>query len=278
MQTTKKYVIDVGGREFVTTKDTLYMSPFLQGLLTFTEEGQVIFVDRDPCGFKHVLRRLRNPEYEIPDRWLSEWTFYCPPSSEEESRQEEPEQVQTPQWAVDRMEPYEFFANIHPALQIPDLLAKSKQHADILNQMSYIDMVIKLYPSASSGNITYFTPHRTFDRLLYPLVDPDIVGEGVLEVGGNHEFTFGKSGTFLPINLLLCPFHEVRIRFNARMEKLYLAVRIYQERERSNLIHKVEHVIPEKGIGYKHGCLFGFPTWPSTDEIVKIVQSKIKNP
>jgi len=73
--------LNVGGKHFETTMDTLLFSPYFKGIVNLngsinsTKESPY-FIDRDPKIFRHVLNLLRNPDYNYPGKYLSELEFY----------------------------------------------------------------------------------------------------------------------------------------------------------------------------------------------------------
>jgi hypothetical protein len=83
-----KVTINVGGKEFVTTRSTLEKSPYFRSLLEWREIQNVtteIFVDRDPDNFRHVLALLRDPQHCFPEELEYELVYYqlCNPTVEE---------------------------------------------------------------------------------------------------------------------------------------------------------------------------------------------------
>lgn len=83
VQVTKSLKINVGGTIFETTKDTLSNSDFFRQLFKFSkiDEASVIFVDRNPEAFKHVLEYLRDPRYDFPLNYMYELEYYMPPDN-----------------------------------------------------------------------------------------------------------------------------------------------------------------------------------------------------
>lgn len=67
--------IDVGGMLFKTSKQTLELSEYFKAILKYNKED-IIFIDRSPHIFKHVLSLLRDREYKYPSKYLSELEFY----------------------------------------------------------------------------------------------------------------------------------------------------------------------------------------------------------
>jgi hypothetical protein len=78
MEEDKRLIINVGGTNFETFKSTLIKSPYFKAMLSghFRDDKEDIFIDRDPELFKHVLRYLRDPTYDLPFNTHSELLFY----------------------------------------------------------------------------------------------------------------------------------------------------------------------------------------------------------
>lgn len=69
--------LNVGGIIFETTKSTLSLSLFFEKALSDTwKKDEVLFVDRSPKIFEHVLCLMRDVKYEYPKKYLSELDFY----------------------------------------------------------------------------------------------------------------------------------------------------------------------------------------------------------
>ena len=73
----------MGGGGWTTTTDTLLRSDYLRSLTSGIWKadglvGEMKTFQIDRCGgiFKHVLRLLRNPEYDYPEKYIDELTFY----------------------------------------------------------------------------------------------------------------------------------------------------------------------------------------------------------
>jgi hypothetical protein len=72
-------VLNVGGKEFVTSRSTVSRSPILhRHLLAAEEHGALarngaIFVDRDPATFEHVLTHLRNVAGGVHRPGAAQW-------------------------------------------------------------------------------------------------------------------------------------------------------------------------------------------------------------
>lgn len=82
-------VINVGGKLFTTTKETLLESNYFQDIL----DGKIIcekddygniFVDRCPKIFGQVLNFLRDDKYKFPNEYLFELDHYRIPYSHPE--------------------------------------------------------------------------------------------------------------------------------------------------------------------------------------------------
>ncbi len=69
-------ILDVGGVTFKTTWATLIKASYFKHSKKFAIKGKVIFIDRDPDNFKHVLSLLRDPNYLFPDEIKYELEFY----------------------------------------------------------------------------------------------------------------------------------------------------------------------------------------------------------
>lgn len=69
--------LNVGGETFMTTKQTLMKLSFFRDMPNFENDDFVMpFIDRDPKTFKHILRFVRNPSYEIPEKYLYDLPYY----------------------------------------------------------------------------------------------------------------------------------------------------------------------------------------------------------
>ena len=69
--------LNVGGTVFETTKDSLKNSTYLTSFVErWTKPNEVIFIDRSPETFKHVISLLRDFNYPFPDEYLYELDFY----------------------------------------------------------------------------------------------------------------------------------------------------------------------------------------------------------
>ncbi len=74
----KIVILDVGGTLFKTTETTLKFSEYFRSSLKWkgTNNEEIIFIDRSPYIFKHVLSILRDPSYKYPMEYISELDFY----------------------------------------------------------------------------------------------------------------------------------------------------------------------------------------------------------
>lgn len=71
--------LNVGGTIFETTLDTLMKCCYFQGVQRMNElttQHEPYFIDRDPDFFKHILRLLRDPNYDYPEKYLNELDYY----------------------------------------------------------------------------------------------------------------------------------------------------------------------------------------------------------
>jgi len=69
--------LNVGGRLFETTKETLQNSQYFVSLLTrWNNDEEIKFIDRSGKVFEHVLLFLQEPSYNYPDKYLFELDFY----------------------------------------------------------------------------------------------------------------------------------------------------------------------------------------------------------
>ena len=73
METVK---INVGGKIFETTRQTLANSSYFSSYFSRWNNGNIIFVDRSYERFEHVLAFLRNPNYDFPLQFKEELDFY----------------------------------------------------------------------------------------------------------------------------------------------------------------------------------------------------------
>ena len=83
----KPFVINVGGTKFTTTMQTLSLCEYFRSLfnrwnsdairnLDVNVTNEEFFIDRDPEGFSHVLRYLRDKNYKFPRQFAYELEFY----------------------------------------------------------------------------------------------------------------------------------------------------------------------------------------------------------
>lgn len=71
-------LLDVGGKIFKTTRSTLSHATYFTSLFERWQykPDEPYFIDRDEEGFKHVLRYLRDNNYDIPKEYHYELEFY----------------------------------------------------------------------------------------------------------------------------------------------------------------------------------------------------------
>lgn len=73
--------INVGGKLFTTTTETLYRSKYFRDISNGNprcerDENGNIFIDRCPKAFSHVLNFLRDDRYPFPDEYEFELEAY----------------------------------------------------------------------------------------------------------------------------------------------------------------------------------------------------------
>ncbi len=68
--------LNVGGKIFMTSKATLIKSPYFENYFNCNQIKNNILIDRDPVAFEYVLHVLKNPNYEIPEQYISELGLY----------------------------------------------------------------------------------------------------------------------------------------------------------------------------------------------------------
>ncbi len=83
-------LLDVGGTIFKTTRSTLSHSAYFTSLFERWQykPDEPYFIDRDDEGFKHVLRYLRDNNYDIPKEYHYELEFYSINYVEKEIKEE----------------------------------------------------------------------------------------------------------------------------------------------------------------------------------------------
>lgn len=226
--------INVGGKDFTTTLQTLCMCPFFKNMFNsnFKEKlnHKLIFIDRDPTGFKHVLRALRNSHYIIPDKWISEWEFYNPPENKDTVREIERNQ------RIKENDLYLLYSIIRNENE----------------NLKYVDCIISIKPYIILSNKTIFKIYKTFDVLLYPLIDYNLY-DGTLVID-NQRIPFGNEKVFPQINVGVIYFQNISIEFNTSLEELQLVVRLYFNKKDIEKLSE-NHVYLEDGIKYFNGCL-----------------------
>ncbi len=63
-------------QRWLTISPSKYLVALISGLYK-EKKDKLIFIDRDPGIFKHILRLLRDPTYPFPDKFTGELDFYC---------------------------------------------------------------------------------------------------------------------------------------------------------------------------------------------------------
>lgn len=78
------FTVNVGGRVFHTTKETLRQSEFFRNIFEDCESEMNLFVDRSPDNFHQVLEFLRDRHYRFPSHLDYELKYYLIPFSSKE--------------------------------------------------------------------------------------------------------------------------------------------------------------------------------------------------
>jgi len=68
--------IHIGEKQFVTTVRTLTKLNYFNAVINNFKMEAPVFLDRNGSIFKHILRHLRNPLYELPERYAYELDFF----------------------------------------------------------------------------------------------------------------------------------------------------------------------------------------------------------
>lgn len=69
--------LNVGGKLFETTDDILQKSTYFNSLLTrWNNTSDIIFINRSPHVFKHVLGVLIDPHYPFPKKYEYELHYF----------------------------------------------------------------------------------------------------------------------------------------------------------------------------------------------------------
>ena len=85
MDSLKTIKLNIGGKLFETTQDTLNSSSYFNSMFSrWNDSDKITFIDRSPKIFHHVLCLLRDPNYDYPVKYLSELDFYGIKYSKEE--------------------------------------------------------------------------------------------------------------------------------------------------------------------------------------------------
>ena len=71
--------VNVGGKIFTSTKDTLSKCAYFSGLLLTLHAEEIPFVDRPSTAFEHVLYYLQDDYYLFPLKFKLELDFYGVP-------------------------------------------------------------------------------------------------------------------------------------------------------------------------------------------------------
>ena len=76
LKMTKSVKINVGGIKFESTIDTLSQASYFRSYFERWDDKEILFIDRSPHIFKHVISLLRDPLYFYPGKYMSELVFY----------------------------------------------------------------------------------------------------------------------------------------------------------------------------------------------------------
>lgn len=70
--------LNVGGKMFATTRPILKFLSFFDGIIGDNSSSITTphFIDRDPKIFRHILKLLTNPDYNYPEKYISELKHY----------------------------------------------------------------------------------------------------------------------------------------------------------------------------------------------------------
>lgn len=250
MDVTKPFCVNVGGRIFTTTKDTLRKCDFFKALLDNTKDEIEVFIDRDSDAFVHILRHLRNPDYLIPEEWASEWEFYhpqCPDRKTEESVKK---------------------FNTDDGMKMYHVLIREKFTG--VFGVKFFDWIITLDPLICSNGRTVFKIPPSVDEVLHPIFDYTHVG-GQIKAGGMN-IPFGGNVPFVRVCVGVLPFHEIKIEINSNLKELKVLVRTILDRDEMRK-KMVDLVDKEHNIVYtKHHSLETYwseAIWNRPEEILK---------
>jgi hypothetical protein len=241
---TKPYHINVGGTIFTTTIDTLSKCNFFLKFFKNEEmKHQTPFIDRDPEGFTHVLRLLRNPEYTIPEEWISELKFYSGIMIPDVTKMD-----------ADPTEVYE--KDIKTIIYYID----SQEHLEIPLPPS-ITFILTLTPNYCNLNseTTFLIPHNV-DWIHYPLINSETFG---FLTAGAQKYEFGNEKVFRPIFIPAIVWYKntsitIRHDANNRPEKLRVCVSIIIDRSiREKIIRKYQGSVVDSihNVHYENGYI-----------------------
>lgn len=149
--------LNVGGKEFFTSKETLMNIPYFQyrNNINPIDKTNVIFIDQDQSIFKHVLRWARNMNYVIPKKYQDCLDFWGLNSRLTESNEED-----------DKSEMDSF--NLEPCESgspYKELLIRNLPFWDIIQTKIEANKPFDLFPSNSSRlkyNLEFHFPKKSF--------------------------------------------------------------------------------------------------------------------
>nr|QBK86314.1 MAG: BTB family protein [Marseillevirus LCMAC102] len=231
--------INVGGKIFTTTKSTLCdKSGFFAALFNYSELKHSGFIDRDPTGFKHILRFLRDSNYLIPDKWLFELEFY------QIAIQKKEEDIKI-------LKPQDITYDCHKSI-------KDWKYAS----PKYIDRIVEIESISRCDQKSVFKIKQFFGQILYVCYDfvTDPIHTGVIINNSREIFEFGG---YIPFPRIRCiPYADIAIIMHGKIDKLHIAVRYY-----FNPIDKLhgDYVDLEHNLMYNAGTIeniyFPQPPW-----------------
>lgn len=218
-----KISINVGGRFFPTTKQTLNRSPFLRNLLESSKPYEQIFIDRDSEGFEHILRKLRDRNYKIPQEFLYELDFYGM------NVQDEPiDEDVLPPYNYKRFS--SFFTYINGGRNMRSWEKK-------FSKVRSVDVVMELPAEFISDTRSIFKVTRQhIDILLCVLYDFNggNIKRGRMTIGGFTDAYVAEGARHFPTNIPVSAAafqNDMSIVMEGRLEQLHVLVRVFTNSE-----------------------------------------------
>ncbi len=232
---TERFEINVGGTIFVTTRDTLNKSEFLYALLNHSEIDNILFIDRDPTGFKHVLRFLRDNRYNIPNKWRIELDFYCPNVESKEK------------------------TNFIDTSNYNSMIFKRIENIRSGNlQPKYLDTIVKFNRDVFYNNRSEFKLVKFYDAIIYIAYDfiTGPIHSGAIEDHGNPLFTFGATIPFPKLYMCAIQFSSnLKIVMHGDVNEIFLSIRKYISFNHLIKFHQDSYIDAEHNFIYNRGSL-----------------------